>query len=349
MNNMRQLPVGQILIGDARERLAELPAESLDCVVTSPPYYLLRNYGHQAQLGAEDSVEDWVNGLLVILDQVARLLKPTGSVWLNVGDTYSRHGRQGAAPKGLLLGPERLVLALSQAGWSVRNKVIWAKTNPLPTSVRDRLSSTWEPLYLLTRSRRYYFDLDAIREPARSKLKGPSRLRPRAKYHTDPGARPDWSGPLAGSNSGLDRLKASGQVGHPLGKNPGDVWPLATAGYRGAHFATFPKELIERPIRATCPERVCATCGGPWWRAPVARQLGRTAVLGALRKSCPCSSRSWQPGVVADPFLGSGTTAVVAEQLGRHWLGVELSRHYARLARERIASARPGAPSQEAA
>ena len=152
--------------------------------------------------------------------------------------------------------------------------------------------------------------------------------------------RPSWSGPMAGNNSGLNEMKARGQTTHPLGKNPGDVWCVPTAAYRGAHFATFPPALIERPILATCPERVCANCGTPWWRSPVEREVGRVAVLGALRKSCACDQRDYRPGIVLDPFIGAGTVGVVAERHGRRWLGIELKGEYRLQAMRRIEDAR---------
>lgn len=337
------LPINKVLVGDAAKRLRRLPAGSVDTVVTSPPYFLLRDYGVDGQIGLEDTVTSWVDHLVDVLDEVARVLKPQGSVWLNLGDTYARQPRHGATAKSLVLGPEKLLLALSERGWIVRNKVVWAKPNPLPASVRDRLNTTWEPLFLLTRQRDYFFDLDAIRIPARSSLTGPTVAGAATKYGVSTKGRPEWSGPLAGNNSGLEKMKARGLASHPLGKNPGDVWTISTAAYRGAHFATFPEALVERPLKATCPERVCRTCGGAWRRAPVERSLGTLAVLGHLRKSCGCSDPSWQPGTVLDPFLGAGTVGVVAERLSRRWVGIELNPAYARQAGARIRERRSAA------
>jgi site-specific DNA-methyltransferase (adenine-specific) len=200
--------------------------------------------------------------------------------------------------------------------------VVWSKPNPMPHSVGDRLSTTWEPIYLLVRSRTYFFDLDRIRVPHRSHA-APRKTKSVDKYGW---RRDEWAGPYAGNNSGLDRAKNEGRPGNRLGKNPGDVWQVATGGYRGAHFAPFPLRLIERPLRATCPERVCVACGTPWRpvheRAPVA--------------ACNCHA-PWRPGVVLDPFMGAGTVAVAANRHGRDWLGIELRAEYRRLALKRLA------------
>ena len=212
----------------------------------------------------EPTVSEWVDNLVRVCDELARLLKPMGSLWLNLGDSYSRHERFGAPPKSLLLGPERLLTALSARGWIVRNKVVWAKPNPMPASVGDRLNTTWEPMFLLVRSPRPFFDLDSIREPHRSTRSPKTKPPTGIKYGG--GKRPPWAGPLAGSNDGLLKARAEGRSGHRLGKNPGDVWTVATAKFPGHHFATFPTALIERPLKATCPERVCGSCGSPWRR-----------------------------------------------------------------------------------
>ena len=317
---MTALPRNSVLIGDAGEVLATLPEASVDCVVTSPPYYQLRDYGAAGQLGREASVQDWVEGLRDACREVARVLKPSGSFWLNLGDSFSRHPRYGAPPKALLLAPERLVLALAADGWLVRNRVVWAKSNPMPSSTRDRLTLTWEVLYLLVRSPSYYFDLDAIREPHTSSA--PKLSIARAE---EP---PIGAGPLAASRGGLAKTKASGRAGHPLGKNPGDVWQIATSGFRGAHFAAFPTALVRRPILATCPVLVCSHCGRAWGS-------GSGAGSGPAGPSCGLAARP-RPGVVLDPFFGTGTVGLVARDLGRDWLGIELNPAYAQLARERL-------------
>lgn len=334
---MKHLARNQILTGDALTRLAELPDSSVDCVVTSPPYFALRDYGTAGQLGLEATVEAWAAALTVALRAAARVLKPTGALWLNLGDSFSRHERYGAPAKGLLLAPERLLVQLAADGWLVRNKVIWAKTNAMPTSVRDRLALTWEAMYLLVRSPSYHFDLNAVREPHRSA----SRERAAKRNGTDKQAAGGWSGPLAASRGGLATMKAEGRAGHPLGKNPGDVWSLATSGYPGAHFATFPPALVRRPILATCPRWVCSHCGLPC--GP-----DRSLQLATAGPHCELAVDP-RPGVVLDPFFGSGTVGLVAQELGRDWVGIELNPDYVQLAGQRLGLGRDDGPPLAAA
>jgi DNA modification methylase len=322
-----ELPRNLVLAGDAQERLAELPADSVDCVITSPPYFGLRDYGNaEGEIGRESTVDDYVEGLLAVCREIAQVLKPSGSFWLNLRDVYSRRSGAGAAPKSLLLGPERLLLALMRDGWLVRNRIVWAKRNSVPESVRDRLSVTHEDLFLLTRQPSYFFDLDGIRVPHTS----------RAERRRSQGT-PAAVSPYATGHRGILQMQAAGRVGHVNGKNPGTVWRFPTSAYRGAHFATFPESLIERPILATCPERLCGNCGRPW-SAQYERRGEKLLRLG-YEPACECAVAA-VPGVVLDPFFGSGTVGVVAQRLGRNWLGIELSPDYQSLARRRIAAAR---------
>lgn len=334
----------RIIVGDALQRLTKLPDASVDCVITSPPYYSLRNYGADGQIGLERHVDQWVETLAAISAHVHRVLVPTGTYWLNLGDTYSGHPKQGAASKSLLMAPERLAVQLQANGWIIRNKIVWAKPNPVPTSVPDRLNCTYEVIYVLAKQSKYFFDLDAIRVPHRS---APST---NGKTSKQAASRETWRGPNGMTATGLAALKARGQPGHPLGKNPGDVWTITPGGYRSAHHAIFPLALAERMIGAGCPEARCTRCGLPWQRRLI-RSLGRVATRAALAPTCACGQPS-EPGVVLDPFMGSGTTAVAAEKLHRDWLGIELNPEFADVARTRIAAVRPDpsiAPPERAA
>ncbi len=324
-----------IITGDACQQLCRLPEASADMVLTSPPYFRLRDYQVDGQLGLESVVDAWVDNLHEVARQVARVLTPTGSFWLNVADTYATDAQQGAGRKSLLLGPERLALVLLNDGWLLRNKIVWQKANPMPSSVRDRLTCSWEALYIFVRSPRYFFDLDAIRVAHRSRPPRIKRRVSRSPY------REAWRGPNGDDASGLSALKAQGRVGHPLGKNPGDVWTIASSNYRGGHHATFPIALAERAIKAGCPEARCTRCREPWRRQTI-RSLGGTAVRDALGPSCSCGA-AINRGLVLDPFMGAGSTAIAAESLGRDWLGIELNPDFAALAEQRIRAARTNA------
>jgi DNA modification methylase len=318
-------PRNAVLIGDALTRLRDLPDESVDCVITSPPYFGLRDYGVSGQLGQEASVDEWVSNLRAVCRELYRVLAPHGSLWLNLGDAYSRHDHYGAPAKSLLLGPERVVRALIRDGWLLRNKVIWTKANPLPSPSKDRLTNAHEFVYFLVKRPSYYFDLDAIREPLTS-VRKPSR-----------GSRTPQSalGVLAGGRDGLVGMSRKGLSGHPLGKNPGDVWRIGSSSYGGAHFATFPPELVRRPLLAACPATVCTACRRPWRRSTRAVEFddGKPQVRPYVPCDCGMPTR---PGLVLDPFFGTGTVALMAQRHGRDWLGIELNPDYVGLARDRL-------------
>jgi DNA modification methylase len=319
-------PRNQVLQGDALAVLRTLLDASVDCVVTSPPYFQVRSYqGGAQEFGQETHVDEWVAHLRAVAAEIARVLVPWGTFWLNVGDVYASRPSEGAPAKSLLLGPERLAQALLADGWLVRNRLSWSKPNPLPSSAADRLTQSWEFVYLLVRERRYFFDLDAIREPLASAEA--ARPRPTPDRRTCHGSRDH-------GHSGLTRLGREGMRGHPLGKNPGDAWRIAGARVRG-HSASFPAELIRRPILASCPEKVCTRCGRPWQRArhPVRFVDGKPQPRALVPCGCEAATRS---GLVLDPFMGSGTVALVARQHGRDWLGIELNPKYVQLTRERL-------------
>jgi DNA modification methylase len=325
---VKALARNQVLIGDAAAVLASLLPESVDCVITSPPYPAkLRDYGAAGQLGQEPTIHQYLRNLRAVLRGIDRVLKPGGSLWLNLGDSYARTPGVGAPLGSLLLAPQRLALLIAAEGFLVRNVVTWAKPNPLPQSAHDRLSPTTEVIIFATKGRRYFFDLDAIRIPHRTARK------------------PAGGGGLyQGGNDGLMRLRNLGLPGNERGKNPGDVWEVATAVDRLGHQATFPEALIERPILATCPERICVQCDMPWTRPTriitVYTSEGRRDVrkVGELQR-CDCFAPS-RAGVVLDPFFGTGTVGVVAERLGRDWLGIELNPNFAVQAEQRIAKRR---------
>jgi len=338
------IPRNEVLVGDATEKLKTLPPASVDCVITSPPYWNLRDYQAAGQIGLEDSVDAWVASLRVVFAEVARVLKPGGGLWLNIGDTYSQSPKVGVPAKGMVCAPERLLLALADDGWIVRSKVIWSKTNTMPNSVADRLNVTYEPLYFLVRSPRYYFSLSEIREPR--------EVTQKLLQHALP------------ADDGTRLADAIGDPTRPiLGTNPGDVWRIATKGFKGPHFATFPPELVRRPLLATCPEAICTSCGVPWkraertWRVPLGDGSPRRheddayvmrfgKLWNTLRQAGDlipfgCSAPTVR-GVVLDPFFGAGTVGLVAEEHGRDWIGIEISPEYADLARDRIRQARGG-------
>lgn len=317
-------PRNTVICGDALEVLRRLESGSVSAVLTSPPYLRARDYQVAGQLGQEEHVDAWASNLLRVSREIARVLAPTGSYWLNVGDTYSRHLRLGAPPKSLLLGPERLVRGLLADGWIVRNRIAWIKTTPLPSPVADRLTSTWEYVFHLVRQRDYFYDLDAIRLPLKT-------TKPRAGHRSTPAA---VLGDLAGPRAGLAVMAREGRSGHPLGRNPGDSWHLPPGRAIGGHHATFPEALVCRPILATAPERVCDACKRPWRRSR--RQVTFLAGRPQSRPLIPCGcAAATRPGLVLDPFAGSGTTLRVARCLGRDALGVELSPRFAALARRR--------------
>ncbi|HFF6210727.1 TPA: site-specific DNA-methyltransferase [Stenotrophomonas maltophilia] len=261
-----------ILIGDSRKLLKDIPDQTFQMCVTSPPYWGLRDYGIDGQIGAETTVDDYYADLVAIFREVRRTLRDDGTLWLNIGDSYTSGGRtwrdvddknvargmdyraptpEGLKPKDLIGVPWRLAFALQADGWYLRTDIIWHKPNGQPESVKDRPTRSHEYVFLLSKNERYLYDWEAVKEPT--------------------------------TNGDGTRSRRS-------------VWSINTEPYRGAHFAVFPPELV----------RLC--------------------ILGGSRPD----------DIVLDPFLGSGTTGMVALQEGRGFVGIELKPEYAALARERI-------------
>jgi DNA modification methylase len=353
---------------DALEGLRQLEAGSVDCCVTSPPYWGLRDYGVDGQLGLEPHPSLYLEKLWAIFDEVFRVLKPSGTCWCNLGDTFGRDPGKGVnngsgkelawlgegrtvvgeldgtwlRPKQLLLIPSRFAIGMCERGWLLRSDVIWSKPNAMPSSVTDRFSCTYEHVFLFVKQGRYWFDLDSVME----ELAPGSLERDKYPYRT------------AGIGQfQVPHEKREGQDGGPMcnpaGKNPGDVWRIPTQPFPGAHFAVWPEALAKRMIRSGCPPLVCAECGKPWGReverVRAVASPRNNPDLSSLRKGiCPnCGGpvthtpAATRPGLVLDPFTGSGTTGLVAVEEGRRFLGFDLSAEYCEMARRRIGAAQP--------
>ena len=282
----------RILGGDARSILTTFPANSIDCIVTSPPYWQQRDYGVSGQLGHEAMFTDYVDNLCGVFDEIKRVLKPTGTAWVNLGDTYTTKQRRNGMPtKCLLQLPSRFALEMTARGWTLRNEIIWHKPNCMPESAKDRFTTDFEKLYFFTKSPRYYFrqQLEAFRSKDGLKRRLPRSSGKKKQRYGE--TRSSVISPKAAATSHRRILK--------LGRNKRCVWMIPTRPFAGNHFATFPPALIETPIKAGCPKG----------------------------------------GIVLDPFMGSGTTALVAWSLGRHFIGIDLNPAYVQMASERLAEA----------
>lgn len=329
--------MNKVIFGDCRDTMRDLKAQGVrvQMCVTSPPYFGLRDYGHPGQIGLEKTPAEFVAAMVEVFDGVRDLLADDGVLWLNLGDSYARTGGTdrkvsesaqvgstrntlqqmcdrttkaqafGLKPKDLIGIPWRVAFALQEAGWYLRQDVIWHKPNPMPESVTDRCTKAHEYLFLLTKSERYFFDADAIKEQAvkgaansdfhtgktAEHQLGRASTKPRKSNSTN-----DSAVPGATEHSGLHR---EGTECEPENRNRRSVWTVPTQPYSGAHFAVFPAALIE-----------------------------------------PCILAGSRPGdLVLDPFMGSGTTAQVAQQLGRQWIGCELNTEYEPLQQARTAQA----------
>lgn len=393
--------MSHVLLCQGTARALPLQDASVSCCVTSPPYFGLRRYDcGPGELGLEATPDAYVAAMVQVFREVWRVLRPDGTLWLNMGDSYANSGQTGLnvysetstlgpqrngltpqnaawqrsrprqtlppgmAAKNLLGMPWRVALALQADGWILRSDIIWSKPSAMPESVQDRPTRSHEYVFLFSKQARYFYDAEAVKEP-----------------HSR-----DWTGAIGANNlkrspqswetaTGQHRHMSSHQgivdaVPHPAGRNARTVWRIASEPFSGSHFATFPQALVRRCLLAGAPSQVCAACGAPW-RREVERQLLREGygqqsqdALGLLRPAlsgkqsmvrlgkgragdtqtrdygftctCTCSAGT-QPATILDPFCGSGTTLLVARELGHHAIGLDLSYPYLHdIARERL-------------
>ena len=442
------LPLNQVVVGDCTEVMQGWPVDSIDLVVTSPPYWGLRDYGTETvrvwggdpecdhewdiekrkiskmalppepggslrvkfenldetgrgkqetifvqsglcskcgawrgSLGLEPHPQLFIDHLVEVCREIRRVLKPTGTFWLNLGDSYCSKLSTGSGgliglrgkndkpsefyvkqphgfkrnfeydggwlqPKQKLMIPARVAIALQYDGWILRSDIIWHKPNAMPSSVKDRLTCVHEHFFMFAKHRRYYFDLDAIRKPSQT-----TRWGKNPKYEAE------------GLQTGLET-----QGYHPSGKNPGDIWRISTMPFPGAHFATFPPKLIEPIVKAGSPRWICSRCGKP--RTRINEKTGKILDQSHSKKDiksaevnpmishgfysngeyrgilvheyktvgwsdCGCGEK-WIPGVVMDPFGGTGTVGRVAHRLGRSFIIIDIKPEYTEMAHQRI-------------
>jgi DNA modification methylase len=331
--------------GDVIERLREMPDESVNCVVTSPPYWGLRDYGVEGQIGLEPTPQEFVAKMTDVFREVRRVLRSDGTCWMNMGDSYAAHpgqrkptdvagGKQlsnkgsigtwsrshgDLKPKDLIGMPWRLAFALQADGWWLRQDIIWSKPNPMPESVTDRCTKSHEYIFLLTKSAKYFYDADAIKETAiadhpagNTSHKGSTAYnegdeRHRTKQGLVAYASRNGKNSFHGQGSNRDSENGSAnrdgrdmsEIGVGGKRNKRSVWNIATQPFAGAHFATFPMKLVEHCIRAGCPKG----------------------------------------GTVLDPFNGSGTTGLVAIAERCNYVGIELNKDYAAMSARRFDAA----------
>ena len=303
--------MNKIEFGDCRETMRQWAADGIKAqtCVTSPPYYGLRDYGHDGQIGLEETPEEYIAAMVEVFRCVWDVLEDNGTLWLNIGDSYynyrpgqgQRQGKQsiasqkfsevevchkrglkldGLKEKDLIGIPWMLAFALRADGWYLRQDIIWHKPNPMPESVQDRCTKAHEYIFLMSKSQKYHYDIDSIKEDAHT-TDASDRNRDESRLNNTPG-----------------RTRMAGlTTNHYEKKNKRSVWTVTTKPYEGAHFAVFPQELIEP----------CILAGAP---------------VG---------------GIVLDPFMGSGTTAQVAQNLGRQYIGCELNSDYCQLQNIRTA------------
>ena len=299
---------GKLYNGGCLDILKQMPDESVDCVVTSPPYWGLRDYSTDGQIGLEPTIQEYINVMTEIFGEVRRVLKRDGTLWLNMGDSYTNGGRggnskihnhehssqgtcyaipEGLKPKDLIGMPWRVAFALQDDGWYLRSDIIWHKPNPMPESVTDRPTKSHEYIFLMSKSSQYFYDAEVIME----RLKDSSVKRNQTGWNGN--EKRDY---VNGPQNHFSKYMGTDKCKESTHRNKRDVWTIPTMSYSEAHFATFPVNLIFPCIKAGC-----------------------------------------RPGgTVLDPFIGSGTTAIVAERLNRKWAGIEINLDYVKIAVGRI-------------
>ncbi|MDR0206055.1 MAG: site-specific DNA-methyltransferase [Bacteroidales bacterium] len=331
--------LNKIYCGDALKTLQLFKTESVNCIVSSPPYYALRNYNVDGQIGLEPTPKQYLKRLADVFMECRRVLTKDGTMWIVIGDSYAGSGRgigdinkKGIQQKASFVGefckpyqldgykgkdligiPWSLAFALRAGGWYLRQDIIWHKPNPMPESIRDRCTKAHEYVFLFSKSAKYYFAHNAILEPAKYDGRKKMTHEGSAKYLNDAagiatqnvskGGRERWPNKQRGfstkdGDTGFPAQHHGSNIPMLPARNKRSVWTVPTRGFKGAHFATFPPDLIRTCIIAGCP----------------------------------------QGGIVLDPFMGAGTTAVVAKKLGRNFIGIELNSDYIRLAEERLGS-----------
>jgi DNA modification methylase len=295
------MEINKIYNESCMDTIKKMPDNFIDCVITSPPYWQLRDYGYDGQWGLENNFNDYLDNLWGLMNEIKRVLKPSGTVWINLGDTYARGNRKkdstndtlrnkskiiepnskpnyNGLDKCLLLIPHRFAIGCIDRGWIVRNDIIWAKRNGMPESVNDRFTKKHEYIFFMTKSTEYYFDLDSIRD-----------MHKWANDKRNDGKRHTYNELVKSMNN--EKLSSNAVSFNPKGKNPGsvsDFWDITTKPNKSNHFASYNKELILKPILSGCPEN----------------------------------------GIIYDPFMGTGTTAICSMLNNRNYIGSEMNIDY---------------------
>lgn len=300
------METNKIIQGDCLEVLKTLPNDSVDCVITSPPYWALRDYGVAGQLGLESSFQEYITKLCNIFDEIKRVLKPTGTCWVNIGDTYGGTGKKSDTndkykkglvrdfdrPNGkekqkcLLQIPARFSIEMINRGWILRNEIIWHKPNAMPSSALDRFTVDFEKVFFFTKNKKYYFEQQLEKSIWAEKDK---------RFIT---GKITKSGKSTSDNGKQYQISTSGAFRKDGKRNVRAVWKIPTKGYKESHFATYPEALIEPMVKAGCPVH----------------------------------------GTILDPFFGAGTTGVVSKKNNRNYIGIELNVSYIDIAQKRIDS-----------